>query len=262
MQNDQCREARAVASKMPKWAISSHRCRLALAACIDALLPAHCILCGLYCYQGRLCSPCAGDLPAVESPCRLCALPGMSSEVMLCGNCLVSAPPWDGALAALIYDYPVDRLVHRFKFRRNLICGQALADEMLAMPGLSAAPRPDVLVPVPLHFTRRFMRGFNQAEFLARSLGRQLGIPVGADRLRRTRRTPAQSGLDKKARQKNIRGAFSGQRLRGLRIALIDDVMTTGTTLAECTRAARLAGAKSVTVWVAARVPADGSQVS
>jgi len=181
---------------------------------------------------------------------------------MLCGSCLVSAPPWDGALAALIYDYPLDRLVHRFKFRRNLICGQVLADEMLAMPGLSGAPHPDVLVPVPLHFTRRFMRGFNQAEFLARSLGRQLGIPVGADRLRRTRRTPAQSGLDKKARQKNIRGAFSGQRLRGLRIALIDDVMTTGTTLAECTRAARLAGATSVSVWVAARVPADGAQVS
>jgi len=222
---------------------------------INAMLPAHCILCGLFCGKGRLCQPCSADLPRVLSPCRRCALPGVSSQVMWCGGCLARPPPWDGAFAALIYDYPVDQLVQRFKFQRNLVCGQALADEMLAMPGLETAPRPDFLLPVPLHYSRRFARGFNQAEFLARALGKHMRIPVCVDRMRRTRRTAAQSGLDKKARQRNIRGAFSARRLDGFRVALVDDVMTTGTTLSACARAARQSGAARVDVWVAARVP-------
>lgn len=222
---------------------------------LDALLPAHCILCGLYCGAGRLCEPCRADLPRVVAPCRRCALPGLSSDVMLCGACLGRPPPWDTALAPLVYSYPVDQLVQRFKFQRSLACGQALADELLAMPALKHAPRPDVLIPVPLHFSRRLVRGFNQAEFLARELGKHLGIPVCVSRVRRSRSTPAQSGLDKKARRRNIRGAFKARRCAGLHVALVDDVMTTGATLAEATRAVRQAGATAVDIWVAARVP-------
>jgi ComF family protein len=174
---------------------------------------------------------------------------------MLCGACLRRPPAWNEALAALVYEYPVDQLVQQFKFRRALACGQLLADEMARFVNQSGTALPDVLIPVPLHITRQFWRGFNQAEFLARRLGSRYKIPVLVNQLQRTRRTSAQSGLDRRARKKNIRGAFSCRQLAYARVALVDDVLTTGTTLAECARAVRAAGASNIAVWVAARVP-------
>jgi ComF family protein len=162
-------------------------------------------------------------------------------------------PAWNEALAALIYEYPVDQLVHRFKFQHNLACGQLLAEEMIQQARQFESALPDVLVPVPLHFTRRFRRGFNQAEFLARQIGLHFGIPLLCDRLQRTRRTLAQSGLDRRERQKNIRNAFTCRQLDYAKVALVDDVLTTGTTLTACARAVRAAGAATVAVWVATR---------
>ena len=168
---------------------------------------------------------------------------------------------WDDAVAALLYEYPVDELVQAFKFRRNLVCGQVLADALVATVRDAGQPMPEALIPVPLHFLRRFRRGFNQSEFLARQLGKHLRIPVLVDALRRTRRTSAQSGLGRGARRENILGAFSCGGVEQRRIALVDDVLTTGTTLAECTRVLKRAGTVEVVVWVAARVPEpDGSR--
>lgn len=225
------------------------------AVLLEMLLPSHCILCGLRSGPGRLCQPCLHDLPRIEQACRQCAAPLGHSELMLCGACLRHPPAWDIALAALVYDYPADQLVQRFKFQRNFACGQLLADELTCAVKQSAQARPELLIPVPLHFTRRFQRGFNQAELLARAVGAAVKIPVRVDCLVRTRRTAAQSGLDRAARRKNLRGAFSCGDLAGARIALVDDVLTTGTTLEACARAARKAGAAHVSVWVAARVP-------
>jgi len=204
----------------------------------------------------------------------------MQSSVKACGACLSHPPAWDNAVTGLLYEYPVDHLVRRFKFHRNFACGQLLADELvftlrrldlrlpdlplpdlplpdLPLPDLPLPdlPLPDLLLPVPLHFTRRFQRGYNQAEFLARSVGKALGLPVRVDLLHRTRRTTAQSGLDRAERRKNVRGAFDCHNLAGARVALVDDVLTTGTTLEACARAARKAGASQVSIWVAARVP-------
>jgi len=235
-----------------------------LDACMDWLLPAHCLLCGLYsgCSHsgslwsgsGRLCAACSDDLPRAGLACRRCALPSSPSKLLLCGGCLAHPPVWDEAVAALFYDYPVDRLVQRFKFQRNLASGQLLADELLQRVRQLRARLPQVLIPVPLHFARRFHRGFNQAEFLARQLGKQLGIPVRINGLRRIKSTPAQSGLERKARRKNLKGAFSCQDMTGLELALIDDVLTTGSTLGECAALMKDSGAARVSVWVAARV--------
>jgi ComF family protein len=174
---------------------------------------------------------------------------------MRCGECIRRPPLWDDALAAMIYEYPIDQLVQRFKFQRSLACGQLLADKLVSTIKAAPLEKPDVLIPVPLHFTRRLQRGFNQAEFLARQLGKSLTIPLSVNQLRRSRRTRAQSGLDRAAREKNIRGSFTCRSLQQCHIALVDDVMTTGTTLRECTRAVRVAGASRVSIWVAARVP-------
>ena len=225
---------------------------------LDLLLPSHCILCGSFCGLGRLCQQCTEELPRPGQSCRMCALAGMESDLSVCGACLAQRPAWDEAVAALVYEYPADQLVQRFKFQRSLACGQLLADELILAVSRSTVTRPDLLLPVPLHFSRRFWRGFNQAEFLARQLGQALEIPVRVNRLRRRRKTTAQSGLDRSARRKNLGGAFSCNALTGKAVALVDDVMTTGATLSECTRVVRSAGAAHVSVWVAARVPARG----
>ncbi len=222
---------------------------------LDYLLPPHCLLCGLFCGSGRLCDGCSEDIPRLLSPCRLCALPDANSETSVCGACLRQAPPWDHANAGLVYEYPVDQMVQRFKFRRNLVCGQVLADELLRCLQNQAISLPDVIIPVPLHFSRFFKRGFNQAEFISRHLGRFFEIPVRIDLLKRSRSTAAQSDLDYAARLKNVQNAFSCRPLGGLNVVLVDDVMTTGTTLRACTKSVTSAGAQRVSVWVAARVP-------
>jgi len=115
--------------------------------------------------------------------------------------------------------------------------------------------RPDMLIPVPLHWLRMITRGFNQAFELGAYAGKVLDVPLLTTALRRHRNTQAQSGLSRKQRHKNVRGAFywHGPLQPGRHVALIDDVMTTGTTVTECARVLKKAGAKRVDVWVAAR---------
>jgi ComF family protein len=189
----------------------------------------------------------------------MCGLPLTSVHDWVCGVCLHKPPAWDRSVAALAYRFPVDQLVLRFKFSRSLACGEVLGRELLAAVLSSDAPLPECIIPVPLHKTRLFLRSYNQADLLAGMVGKPLGIPVVRGVLRRTRRTQAQSDLDAASRKKNIRGAFSCRPLADLaqaaHIGLVDDVCTTGETLAACTRTLKAAGAERVSVWVAARAP-------
>jgi len=179
----------------------------------------------------------------------------------ICGQCLRKPPPWDRVVAALAYRYPVDRLVCRFKFGRDFACGHMLGCELLAAVAATDLPLPELLVPVPLHRRRLLSRTFNQADLLARQLGQALALPLGSSLLLRARPTRAQTGLDAAGRKRNTRGAFrcgpyEATALAGRHVALIDDVMTTGATLLECTRTLRRAGVARVSLWVAARAPA------
>jgi ComF family protein len=187
-------------------------------------------------------------------------LPGNAGAV--CGACQQAPPPWQRTVAALDYRFPVKQLVRRFKFNGSLASGDVLARELSRAVAGSPPPLPELIVPVPLHRWRLFLRNYNQAELLARRAGRDFGIPVASLLLHRNRRTRAQAGLDAKERRRNTRGAFrlgrgQGRRLRD-HVALVDDVMTTGATLTECARVLRTAGVSRIQVWVAARAPPPG----
>ncbi|MCW8808089.1 MAG: ComF family protein, partial [Rhodanobacter sp.] len=159
------------------------------------------------------------------------------------------------AWAPFRYGWPLDRLEGRYKFGADLAAGRVLSTLWLReAPPLSL---PCWLLSVPLHRSRLRQRGYNQALELARPLARGLGVPLRHDVLQRLRRTEAQTELDAISRRRNVRGAFvlrSGVTLPD-HVAILDDVMTTGATLAECTRVLKRAGVQQVDVWALARAP-------
>lgn len=236
-------------------------------AAVDGLLsrlgrglwPPRCLLCGESAdessAEGRdLCGECAAALPWNRNACLRCALP-LPVSAPACGHCLQHPPPLQQTHAALVYGFPIDRLLPRLKFHADLACGRLLSQLMLqAFAGL---PRPDALIPLPLHRARLRSRGYDQALELARPLARVLRIPMFDGVLMRSRATAPQSRLDADARRRNLRGAFAvkpGASLPG-HVVLIDDVMTTGATLEAAAKVLRRAGAARIDAWVCARTP-------
>lgn len=180
----------------------------------------------------------------------MCAAPAAGSAV--CGACLADPPAFLRSFAPLRYEFPADALIHAFKYGGDLAIGEILA--RLLGDAAQGAPRPDLLLPMPLHPARLRERGFNQALELARRAGRALGLPVAARACERSRDTPPQAALPWKEREGNIRGVFACHAdLSGKRVAAVDDVMTTGHTLNELARTLIRAGAAEVSCWVVAR---------
>lgn len=230
---------------------------------LDLLLPARCVLCGRPSPAVCICLPCMHDLPWCGWHCHQCGLPlGITTDAS-CGQCLQHSPPFSTTLSPLRYEFPVDSLVRALKFKHQLAEGRVLSHLMCEFISQQGSSLPDVLIPVPLHRKRMISRGFNQAYELASYISRTLSIPIHAGGLRRGRNTDAQSGLNRQQRQSNVRGAFywRGTQTPPRHIALVDDVMTTGTTVTECARVLKQAGAKRVDIWVAARaVPTTTQQ--
>lgn len=223
---------------------------------INHLTPPTCLLCGAASTAGPLCPGCRADLPWHRTPaCPQCALP--TPDGRLCGACLKHPPAFERTHAALTYRFPADRMIPRLKYHGQLalapLLGRCLADAVVD------APRPDRVVAMPLHRARIRERGFNHATEIARSVVRPLGLPLDLDSCRRVRDTPPQMGLKHDARRRNLRGAFAcSENLAGQRIAIVDDVMTTGTSLNELAAVLRRAGAAEVDCWVVARALPPG----
>jgi ComF family protein len=182
-------------------------------------------------------------------------------EGAVCGACAGQTLSWQRARSVLRYDRHSRQLVLMLKHGDQTHLAGAFGKWMYRAGGevLSGA---DLLVPVPLHWTRLFTRRFNQAALLAQAIHAAGGPPVGADWLVRRRRTPSQGLMGRTARARNVRGAFAvrrGRSVRDKRVVLIDDVMTTGATAEECARILRRAGAASVGVLVLARALRTGS---
>ncbi|MGH8145907.1 MAG: ComF family protein [Rhodanobacteraceae bacterium] len=222
---------------------------------LEALLPSHCLLCGAHGQGGlSLCADCAAEMPRNDVCCSRCALP-LEVPALLCGRCIKHAPPWDAAWVPFRYEWPLGQLETRFKFGGDLAAGRSLSLLWGASPAPDALPR--ALVPVPLHRARLRRRGYNQSLELAKPLAKTFEISLLHDALQRTRATGAQTELSAVQRRRNVRGAFA---LRGApalpeHVAVLDDVFTTGATLAECARVLKRAGVPRVDVWALARAP-------
>ena len=218
---------------------------------LDTLIPPDCCLCGTPAGGGKggvpVCGDCAGELPRHDLPaCPCCALP--TPEGQFCGRCLRDPPAFDSTCALYSYVFPVDVLVRAFKYRHRLSLARFFVNTA------SVLPEADVIVPMPLHPRRLSERGFNQALEIARPLARAAGLPLEQGRVVRERHTLPQAKLDREARLANPRGAFAcRRRFDGLRVMVIDDVMTTGASLDALAHCLKAAGAVAVHNFVLAR---------
>jgi ComF family protein len=210
-----------------------------------------CLLCGVNAGREGLCSGCREALPRMPPVrCPTCASP-LPMEIT-CGRCIAHSPVVDRVEAALVYTFPVDGLVQALKYRHHLAVAHCLGH--LLADALKDAPRPDLVMAVPLGAQRLAERGFNQSLEIARVTAKLLELPLEAEGCRRIRDTPPQAALAFDERAKNVRRAFvCDMDLTGLRVALVDDVLTTGASLNECARALKKSGAAQVIGWVAAR---------
>ena len=223
---------------------------------IDAILnlvfPADCVLCGSRVTQwrsGALCPKCEGSFRRQEPPfCLRCGLPEENVDP-LCGACLLGETCFDFARSALVFDEPVRSAIHHFKYNDRVSLarplGRCLSDCLREAPFTAG-----VVVPVPLHRKRERQRGYNQAALLAR----RLGLEVREDLVRRRRPTATQTGLTRRQRVENVRGAFECPRRVPGACLVVDDVMTTGATINEVARVLRKTGACRVEVLTLTRV--------
>ena len=227
------------------------------------ILPTHCLLCQATLFGDLVCDGCLYGLPWLqqhEHSCRQCAL-ALESSADFCGHCLNAPPAFSRTIIPFCYEYPVSALIHRFKYRGKLTPGKLLGNFLAEHIRHSATQAdwlaPDLLIPTPLHWARRWRRGFNQAEVLGQYVSRATGIPLQTALVRR-RRSLSQKVLSRAERQKNLREAFTlsanaQQKIIGKRIALIDDVVTTTATVREISKLLIDAGAQDVQVWALAR---------
>lgn len=216
----------------------------------QTLLPGSCLLCGADSGSQLLCTGCKADLPpAPQQRCPQCGEQTTHSEH--CGACLKDPPAFTRTTAIFSYEFPVDRIIHAFKYGQQLAIADWAADTLA--PALAGYPY-DKIIPLPLHPDRLRQRGFNQSAEIARRLSKKLGLAHDCTSLNRSRATAPQAELALKERARNVRGAFECQRdLSGQRLLLVDDVMTTGATLREAARILKLHGAAQIDIAVIAR---------
>jgi ComF family protein len=233
-------------------------------AVVDGVLPPRCLHCGATVDEpDALCGQCWGSISFFAPPwCAVCGLPfpHPMGEDAVCADCARERASWQRARAVLRYDKHSRRLVLSLKHGDRTHLAKALGRWMHRAGGEVLAGA-DLLVPVPLHWTRLFTRQYNQAAMLAHAIRAAGGPPVAPDWLVRRRRTPSQGRLGPLARARNVRGAFAlrnGRDVRGKRLVIVDDVLTTGATVEECARVLRREGAAFIGVLTVARAVRAG----
>lgn len=226
------------------------------------MAPSICVLCdGHSASAVDLCPACQSNMPFNLHCCAVCALPlprsvDQQTAALLCGKCLQSPSPFGEAVIPYLYRPPVDFMIRRLKFSQDTkyskLIGELISQEVRERD----ANLPDCLIPVPMHGSRYQQRGFNQASLIAGQVSQCLSIPVDATAVTRTATNDQQAALGARAREKNMRRAFSvTSDVTDRSFAIVDDVFTTGATCNALARSLLSAGARQVDVWAFARTP-------
>ena len=219
---------------------------------LNYLLPPHCLLCEQPSFlELDLCNVCYQQLQKNTQHCIRCAKP-LEQTDQFCGSCLKTEPYFDAVQAPFLYQEAMRYLITEFKYHNDYKNARTLG--LLLAEQLNIQTPPDCIIPVPLHKTRYRVRGFNQAIELAHILSHYHHIPLNLNTCIRKRNTEQQARLTGKQRIKNVKNAFEILKpLNNQRVVIIDDVMTTGSTVNEVAKVLKKAGATYVEVWVCAR---------
>ena len=215
------------------------------------LNPALCLSCGIPVSSSDfICTDCMDAMERVPSPCELCGLPNPIDDA-ICPSCLHHPPLWQSMTAPLIYRDNTRKLIQALKFNEQVYIANALITHIYPYFNPHGV---EALIPVPLHLNRLLERGFNQAEEIANALSSFLNIPVDRKSLTRIKSTESQAGLSLNKRQHNIIKAFQYRGVRPYkRVAIIDDIITSGSTMSEISKCLQKSGIRDIQVWSLAR---------
>jgi len=212
---------------------------------IDSLFPPGCLLCSaMEDVEDGVCNNCRNQMNEVPDPvCDICGKPVGTSGV--CLTCLDSPPGFEKIVTAFIFEGKTREAIHAFKYRGRTGLKKYFG-KVIRQSLVKADIRPDVIACIPMHWTRLFVRGYNQSALIAGELAKLTGARAGFDVLVKIRNTKTQAGLDRKARHKNIKGSFLAKGVKGLNVLVVDDVITTGETAGAAALALKKAGADKV----------------
>lgn len=218
---------------------------------LDALFPTKCVLCNTIDRVG-LCTNCLASVDRIHHPCFQCGAD--CTGPTRCGHCQAKSPDYDFIIAPFRYRPPLAGLIHRLKYQRKSLLARPLARALCREIVRCNYSRPQLLIPVPLHWSRLLWRGFNQSVELARHISLGLDIPLSRNLVCRSRRTASQAQLPFKQRRHNVRGCFELRRPLGVTsVAIVDDVVTSGETVNQMSIELKKHGVAQIQVWALLR---------
>lgn len=216
-------------------------------------LPSICVLCNqFHSTISAVCMPCIALMPQLGFTCTHCAYPLFDADYLVCGQCIKNTPHFDRTLCAYAFEEPLRSLIHQFKYQQKLYLASFLS-QLIINAWEEGSIKPQCLIPMPMHPKKLKIRGFNQTVLLAQTLAKRLQIPMDLSCCKKVVNTMPQAQLDGEARPQNIKGAFQVSAMPYQHVALIDDLLTTGSTANELAVSIKKTGVEQVDLWCCAR---------